>query len=99
MRHSPLLRCDLVVIDRLLVTGFSPWGEHRVNSSALAIEPLDGIEIGGIQLKCIVLPVDFDASIRALLDAAETFQPDAVISFGMLSTGPDRWRVELVAAN
>ena len=87
------------VIDRLLVTGFAPWEGHPVNSSALAIEPLDGIEIGGIKLKTLVLPVDFDASVRALLAAAAEFQPDAVVSFGMLSKGPDVWRVELVAAN
>ena len=87
------------MIDRLLVTGFAPWDGHPVNSSALAIEPLDGIEIGGIQLKTLVLPVDHDAAVRALLEAAEAFQPDAVVSFGMLSKGPDVWRVELVAAN
>ncbi len=87
------------MIDRILVTGFAPWDTHRVNSSAVAIEPLDGIEIGGIRLKTAVLPVDFDACVAALLDAAAAFEPDAVISFGMLSTGPDVWRVELLAHN
>ncbi len=87
------------MIDRVLVTGFAPWDTHRVNSSAVAIEPLDGIEIGGIRIKTAVLPVDFDGCVAALLEAAAEFEPDAVISFGMLSTGPDVWRVELLAHN
>src|SRR5439155_21022334 len=78
---------------------FEPWAKHKVNSSALDVEPLDGIEIEGIKLSSLILPVDVEKRIDRLLDAAREFRPDAVVSFGMLSRGPDIWRVELVARN
>ncbi|HVO31650.1 MAG TPA: hypothetical protein VMV18_12975 [bacterium] len=87
------------MITRLLLTGFAPWDEFKVNSSALAVEPLDGIDIGGIRLQSKVLPVDWERAPAALFDAAEEFRPDAVVCFGMLSRGPNVWRVELVAHN
>lgn len=96
---APAVRYDEGVIARLLVTAFEPWEEFKVNSSALAVEPLHGIDIGGIRLQAKVLPVDWERAPRLLLEAAAEFRPDAVVCFGMLSRGPSVWRVELVAHN
>lgn len=87
------------MIRRILVTGFEPWGEHRVNSSRIAVEPLHGETIGGARVEVVLLPVDpVEAPLR-LLAAADAFGPDALVSFGMRSRGDDAWHVEVIARN
>lgn len=86
-------------IRRVLVTAFAPWGERRINSSELAVESLDGTEIDGARLRVVVLPVEPVAAHDRLLDAARTFSPDAVVSFGMHREAGAVWRVEMLARN
>jgi pyroglutamyl-peptidase len=87
------------MIAKVLVTAFEPWGPHPVNSSAIAVAPMDGQTLRGALVKTAVLPVDRKKATNALFAAIGEQRPDAVISFGMLSTGPAVFRVELVAQN
>ena len=83
--------------ERILVTAFEPWGDHRVNTSAIAIEGLDGEVVGGCRILVRQLPVEWEVAPERVLAAIADVDPAAVVSFGM-HTG-DAWRVELIARN
>lgn len=87
------------MIRRILVSAFEPWGEHPVNSSRVAVEPLHGATIGGARVEVVVLPVDPVEAPMRLLAAADAFEPDALVSFGMRSGGDEFWHVEVIARN
>lgn len=86
-------------IARVLVTAFAPWGDRRVNASELAVKDLDGTDVDGARLHVVVLPVEPLAAHAKLLDAARSFGPDAVVSFGMHRRTPGVWLVEMLARN
>lgn len=67
---------------RVLITGFEPFGNSKLNPSALLVERLGKERIPGVELHSIVLPVEFDRSVRILLQKIEECRPDFVISFG-----------------
>lgn len=67
---------------RVLITGFEPFGNSKLNPSALLVERLDKERIPGVELHSIVLPVEFDQSVQILLQKIEECRPDFVISFG-----------------
>lgn len=89
----------MTAISRVLVTAFAPWGERRVNSSQLAVEELDGTEVEGARVKVVVLPVEPAAAHEGLRAAARSFQPGAVVSFGMHRGQAGLWKVEMLARN
>jgi pyroglutamyl-peptidase len=73
---------------RLLLTGFEPFGEHRVNPSALLAERLGGV----------VLPVSaarMPGELEAVIDEAH---PDVVLGLGLASLRT-QVAVERVAIN
>lgn len=43
----------------VLVTGFGPFEDVRVNASGLVAAALDGVEIGGVVVRGVVLPTAF----------------------------------------
>lgn len=67
---------------RVLITGFEPFGNSKLNPSALLVERLDKERIPGVELHSIVLPVEFDRSVQILLQKIEECGPDFVVSFG-----------------
>lgn len=67
---------------RVLITGFEPLGNSKLNPSALLVERLDKERIPGVELHSIVLPVEFDRSVQILLQKIEECRPDFVVSFG-----------------
>lgn len=72
----------------ILVTGFVPWGKHKINPSG----ELAG-ELGGH-----LLPVDFDDASRELRRLVRRNRPDAIVMLG-LAAGRKRINLEVVALN
>jgi pyroglutamyl-peptidase len=72
----------------VLVTGFEPWGKHKTNPSGELAKALGGI----------VLPTEYRASEKALLDAVATRRPRAVVLLGLADTRK-RLSIEMIAVN
>ncbi|MHB2020192.1 MAG: pyroglutamyl-peptidase I [Candidatus Xenobia bacterium] len=82
---------------KLLLTGFEPFLQFRVNSSWEAIRALDGQHVGPYGLICHRLPVSF-GQIDGVLDTLlKETRPDAVLAFGLAPTMA--MRLERVALN
>jgi len=73
---------------RVLLTGFEPFGEHRVNPSALLAERLGGV----------VLPVRTERMPGALAAAVDHERPEVVLGLG-LAVLRTQVAVERVAIN
>jgi pyroglutamyl-peptidase len=70
------------MMNKLLLTGFEPFGSQTINPSQLVVEQLAKTILPNIKLQTAVLPVDrFDAP-DALLRTFIKVQPDAVICLG-----------------
>ena len=72
----------------ILITGFVPWGTHRVNPSGEIAR-----ELGGH-----LLPVDFDRAPRELRRLIRKHRPEAVVMMG-LAPGRKTISLEAVALN
>ena len=70
------------------MTGFVPWGKHRVNPSGQLAS-----EVGGH-----LLPVDFDRASRELRRLIRKERPRAIVLLG-LASGRKRINLEVVALN
>ncbi len=84
-------------MDKLLLTGFGPFGSHAVNVTEEAVGGLEGQSLAGFTAVTRVLPVQFDRAVAALEEAFESERPAAVIAAG-IHDGPD-YRVEVAAKN
>lgn len=82
---------------RILLTGFEPFGPHRVNSSWEAIRALDATRIGTSTIRSLLLPVEYSAGPRKLTQALQEYRPDICLSFG-LSAG-EGVKLERLARN
>jgi pyroglutamyl-peptidase len=67
---------------KVLVSGFEPFGGASLNPSQLLVERLAKESIPEVELKAIVLPVEFDRAAEILLEEVRGFSPQIVISFG-----------------
>jgi pyroglutamyl-peptidase len=72
----------------ILLTGFAPWGSHRVNPSGEVARALGGH----------VLPVDFEGAARELRRLITRERPQAILMLG-LAPGRKRISLEAVALN
>jgi pyroglutamyl-peptidase len=72
----------------VLLTGFAPWGKHRVNPSGDVAKALGGH----------LLPVDFDAAARELRRLIRETRPRLLLMLG-LAAGRTRISLEAVALN
>jgi pyroglutamyl-peptidase len=83
-------------MNRILVTGFEPFGAHHENVSATVTTRLQAP--AGCELRSTVLPVSFDAVWHPVATALQEFQPDVVLALGLAE---DRSVItpELVAIN
>ena len=83
---------------RVLLTGFEPFGDYRVNPSELLVRSLEGKTVGGRAIAVRVLP----SETRTLRDRIEAAlieeQPEVVIGFG-LAAGRPGLALERVAIN
>ncbi len=84
---------------RLLLTGFEPFGEVRVNPSWECVKGLDGEVWGGrVLVRAVRLPVSHERGPARLREEIETFRPDAVAMFGVAQKR-SAVSLERVAAN
>jgi pyroglutamyl-peptidase len=66
----------------ILVTGFEPFGGETVNASWEAARKLEGWRRGELAAVARLLPCAYDASVKELVRAIETVQPEAVLMTG-----------------
>lgn len=86
-------------LKRLLLTGFEPFGEVRVNPSWECVKGLDGEVWGGrVLVRAVRLPVSYARGPARLREELETFRPDAVVMFGVAQKRA-ALSLERVAAN
>lgn len=84
--------------DRVLVTGFAPYGGRGRNPSAEIAAALDGRKIGGMAVVGRQLPVSLEGIGTALGTLCEEIEPRVVISLGLWPGAP-LIRIERVALN
>lgn len=82
---------------RIIVTGFDPFGGETVNPAYEAVKLLPD-RIGDKELIKIEIPTAYQGGVKALEEAIERYQPDAVLSIGQAG-GAACIRVERVAVN
>lgn len=73
---------------KVLLSGFDPFGDDRINPSLEAVKLLDGRTIGETELMGIQVPTVFHESIRTLIEAIEAHKPDIVIGVGQAGGRP-----------
>ncbi len=83
---------------KLLLTGFEPFLNHKVNPTELIVKELDGETIGNYEVIGRVLPVDYEEASPKLLKLVDEIKPDAVIALG-LAAGRNKITPERVAIN
>lgn len=83
-------------VQRVLLTGFEPFGGEPINPSWLAVERLEGAEIGGATIVARCLPCVFGAAMDALRREIEAHDPALVICTGQAG-GRDGVSLERVA--
>ena len=67
---------------RLLITGFDPFGGESVNPSWEAVSRLPE-QVGEYVLCKLQIPTMFAEAARRILEQAEVFRPDVIISVGL----------------
>ena len=85
--------------NKILVTGFEPFGTHEINPSQLIAETLDGQYINGAEIVGIVLPVDFEESVEVITQAIDDYAPIILISTGLAASRHtidiEKWGINL----
>ena len=82
---------------RLLITGFEPFDNEKINPSLIAVERLCDI-IGDYSVSKLRLPVVFGLAAEKVLTAAEDLKPDVILCIGQAG-GRDAITPEAVAIN
>jgi len=82
----------------VLITGFEPFSNYTVNPSQLIAETLNGSILNNVEIVGVVLPVDFNESVKIATDAIQHYHPDLVMSLG-LNAHSQAIRVEKIGVN
>lgn len=83
---------------RILLTGFTPFGNEDINPSWEAVRELHGRHIGGHQVVARLLSTVFDESRRELEQAVGEVDPAIMLGVGQAG-GRNRLSIERVAIN
>lgn len=83
---------------RILLTGFTPFGNEDINPSWEAVQQLDGKTIGGHRVVSRLLPTVFADSQRELVLAVDEVEPAILLGVGQAG-GRSRLSIERVAIN
>ena len=87
----------------LILTGFAPFGDSKMNPSQAVAESLHGETIGGAQVVSLTLPVVMEQDWERLKTAIDTHQPVLVLALGLASGTPcldvERFAVNLKIAD
>jgi pyroglutamyl-peptidase len=82
----------------ILVTGFEPFGTHKVNPSEELARALDGRRVGAHEVCGVVLPVHHEEAAAHVAALLGELDPDAIVHLG-LAEGRARLALERVAVN
>jgi len=83
---------------RILVTGFKPFKNIRINTSEVLVKELEKRVFPGFILETAVLPVSFKNAPEKLIRRVEVFKPDILIMTG-IALGIKNLELEKVALN
>lgn len=83
---------------KLLLTGFEPFGQDKVNPSGDVARSLDGADIEGYQVVSRILPVEWGTAKERIESYIDEVSPKVVLSLG-LAAGRAEISVEKVAVN
>lgn len=83
---------------RLLLTGFEPFGDSKINPSQQIVERLETEGLPGIELVTAILPVERLRGPEKLLQLIEKHHPEAVLCLGEAS-GSAVFSIERLAVN
>jgi pyroglutamyl-peptidase len=84
--------------DKILVTGFEPFGGMDANPTQQIVSSLDRDAVPGIEIHTLLLPVTYDECLRKAVAEIDRLQPAAVISCGLYA-GRAAVTLERVAIN
>ena len=82
----------------ILLTGFEPFGPHKVNPSGEIARALDGHTVSGVVVRSLILPVHQTQATAALERVLDTLDPLAILQLG-LAAGRMRIALERAALN
>lgn len=69
---------------KVIVTGFEPFGEHKVNASWVAVQELEQLGLGeSVNLHVCEIPVEYQAIQRLMPSLWEEHQPQLVVHVGV----------------
>jgi pyroglutamyl-peptidase len=68
---------------KVLLSGFSSFSHHTVNSSEVLAFHLANRKIPGLEMRSCILSVTFNDSFNVLKDQIDLYQPEVVISLGL----------------
>lgn len=85
-------------MNKILLTGFDPFGGESLNPSYEAVKLLNGKLIFNTEIVTTVLPTVFNKSSQILIEQIELHQPSAVICVGQAG-GRSEINLERVAIN
>lgn len=82
----------------LLLTGFEPFLDFKINPSQEIVKELSDTVVGPWKIHGLVLPVDYEKSFEPLREAIDRLSPKVVVSLGV-AAGRNRITPERVAIN
>src|SRR4051812_19522304 len=68
---------------KILVSGFEAFGGSTINPTEKMVNAIAAETFAGVELKTVLLPVNYDECAETLIKEIEAYQPTAVISCGL----------------
>jgi pyroglutamyl-peptidase len=70
---------------KILISGFMPFGGSTINPTEKLINAIADENFAGVEVKAVLLPVNYDECVETIIKEMEAFEPDAVISCGLFA--------------
>lgn len=86
------------VMLKVLVTGFDPFGSHKLNPTQVMVNILREEYLADKNIQFLELETSFERSYSVVEKSIETFRPDYIFMFG-LSERSDAFHLEKIAVN
>lgn len=68
---------------KILLTGFEPFAQYKMNPTMTVAQELDGEKYGDYTIESVILPVDFKEAKKQIIHKINRLQPDVVLSLGL----------------
>lgn len=73
---------------KILVTGFDPFGEDKINPAIESVKKLPD-EIKGVKIIKLEIPTVYMKSLEKIDEAIKEYNPDVILSIGQAGGRPD----------